>query len=91
MRRGAEPRFNYLIMLVEGLLAIPYSNASIERMFSQLKLTKNVKRLNLKDETLECLMILKNLTRKTKIKDFDSILNFKSTQTSKEYYSGRNR
>ena len=47
----------------------------LERAFSQLKLIKNQKRLLLKDENVSCMMILKNVTRKRKLEEFDSLLN----------------
>ena len=78
MKKGIQPRFICLIQLVQGLLTIPYSNASIERVFSQLKLTKSIKRLKLKTENLECFMTLKNLMRKRKVQDFDSLLSFET-------------
>lgn len=75
MQHRDKPRFFRLLQLVEGLLTIPYSNAPIERAFSQLKLIKTNKRLRLKKKNLASFMILKDITRKTKIEEFRSILN----------------
>ena len=74
MKKENSPRFHYLLLLIRGLLYIPYSNVPIERSFSQLKLIKNNKRLRLKTINLSSFMILKNLTKTTKVKDFDRII-----------------
>ena len=85
MKKGQQPRFFILIQFVEGLLTVPYSNAPIERAFSQLKLIKNNKRLNLKNQNLASFIILKNLTKKVKAQDLDSLLStyqFKKVKNS---------
>jgi len=48
-----------LCHLAGTLLALPHGSASIERLFSQVKIVKNEKRSRLAEETLEALLMLK--------------------------------
>ena len=90
MQKGDQPRFICLMRLVEGLLSISYSNAPIERAFSQLKLIKNNRRLKLKEENLYSFMILKNITKKMKIKEYDTFLNSKMLKMVKQNIEDNN-
>ena len=83
MKAGGNKKFNSLIKLVQGLLTIPYSNAAIERTFSQLKLIKNNRRLQLSVGHLESFMILKNITKAVKTKKYDSLCDDKTLKRVK--------
>ena len=48
-----------LVKVVKTLLSLPYSNAIVERVFSQLKLIKTDHRSNLKQESLLALLLSK--------------------------------
>jgi len=61
-----ESKYPLLIKLARALLSLPYSSASVERAFSQLKLIKDDKRSTLANDTLESL-----LTAKINDYDFD--------------------
>lgn len=67
-------RFKLVLKLVKALYTLPYSNSSIERSFSQLKIIKNNRRLKLSDKNVSSIMILNNLTKKRKVRDFDVLL-----------------
>ncbi|CAB4003218.1 zinc finger MYM-type 1-like [Paramuricea clavata] len=54
-----EPAFPNLIKLVKTVLSLPYSNAAVERVFSQLKLIKTDHRASLKRESLLALLTTK--------------------------------
>jgi len=74
MKRGEQPRFVCLIKLVQGLLSILFSNAPIEKAFSQLGFIKTNKRLKLKKANLGSFLILKNITRKVRVRGFDTLI-----------------
>ena len=71
---NGKPRFDNLMLLVRGLFSIPYSNAPIERAFSQLKLIKNKKRLKLSSENLSSLMIVKDTLKRKNYQNSDEFL-----------------
>ena len=48
-----------MLNLAGTILALRHSSADIERLFSLLKLIKSVKRLNLTEDKLESLLLLK--------------------------------
>ena len=48
-----------LVKVVKTLLSLPYSNAIVERVFSQLKLIKTDHRSNLEHESLLALLLSK--------------------------------
>ena len=48
-----------MVKLVKTLLSLPYSNAAVERVFSQLKLIKTDHRASLKRESLLALLTTK--------------------------------
>jgi hypothetical protein len=58
-------------------LVIPYSNAPIERSFDHLKITKNVRRLNLKEENVQNLMIVRQSITRKRVDEFSDILDQK--------------
>ena len=51
--------YKILSNLAGLVLALPHSSVEIERLFSQVKLIKTDKRVNLKEENLESLVLLK--------------------------------
>ena len=57
-----KSNFQTLCQLANSLLCLPFSNAEIERTFSQFKLTKSQLRTPLSDDTVEGLMIWKMTT-----------------------------
>ena len=54
-----KPATPNLVQVVKVLLSLPFSNAAVERVFSQLKLVKNDHRANLKQESLLGLLTTK--------------------------------
>lgn len=50
------PCYPNLEVVISTLLSLPFSNAAVERFFSQLNLTKSFLRTSLKNETLSGLM-----------------------------------
>ena len=57
-----KPNF---VKVVKTLLSLPYSNVIVERVFSQLKLTKTDHRSNLKQESLLALLLSKRTLLKS--------------------------
>ena len=56
-RNAADlPSFPNLTVAISTVLSLPFSNASVERFFSHLNLTKTSQRSSLKNETLRGLM-----------------------------------
>jgi len=51
--------YEQIALLAKTLLIFPHSSAEAERLFSQLKCVKSVKRAQLNDDTLESLLLLK--------------------------------
>ena len=72
-------RFLRIIQLIQGLLSIPYSNVPIERAFNDMKLIKTNRRLKLKKKS-------KNLTKTTKIENFDLLLYKEALKRVKEEF-----
>lgn len=54
-------KYEYITLLSTTILSFPHSTCQLERLFSQLKLTKTEKRLNMSDSTLEGLLMLKEM------------------------------
>jgi len=54
-----EDKFPLITKLGRALVSLPHTSASIERVFSQMKLIKSEKRTNLLNETFESLLITK--------------------------------
>ena len=61
--------YSLLSKLALSIISLPYSNAEVERMFSQLKLCKNFQRNALKNESIEALLICKNASELIDIKN----------------------
>jgi hypothetical protein len=53
------PTHSNLMKVVTSMFSFPFSNASVERLFSQLKLIKNDRRNCMKQETLVSLLMFK--------------------------------
>lgn len=62
MKNGLqEPMYPKLIKFVSSLLCFPHSSATVERIFSQLNLIKNKKRNALHIETVNAIMVCKEM------------------------------
>ncbi|KAK3879936.1 hypothetical protein Pcinc_015530 [Petrolisthes cinctipes] len=59
-----QPKFPNLCKIVGCALALPHSNAAVERIFSQLKLIKTETRNSFKTTSLVSLLHVKNALRK---------------------------
>lgn len=58
---NCEPQFQKLCSCVFNLLCLPHSSANVERYFSQINLNKTATRNRLKSNTLEALLLTKDL------------------------------
>ena len=51
--------FPWFFKLAKSILALPYSTAEVERLFSTVKQVKTDKRINIHDQTLESILMIK--------------------------------
>ena len=56
-----EPRFRNLTQVVLGILTIPHSNSSCERVFSIVRKNHTVQRSELGPETLDAILVVKSI------------------------------
>lgn len=65
-----SPKFPILVRFVFQLLTLPHSSAAVERIFSQINLTKTQFRNKLKTKTVEGILHTKSLIRSNNCYDF---------------------
>ncbi|KAG8184778.1 hypothetical protein JTE90_011564 [Oedothorax gibbosus] len=66
VKEGSKLKYEELSKCVSLFLALPFSNAVTERLFSSLKIVKSDKRNRLNDETLSSLLCVKHGMKRTK-------------------------
>ena len=55
-----EVKFPTVLLFIKSLLALPHSNADVERVFSQVALIKTKHRNKLKTSTLDALLVTRD-------------------------------